>query len=98
MRIPINEWKEVEAERKRYIHLLEQIAFIVAHNVRGPLCSILGLCGMLGNQKNSPEEIAKIISYLQDSSKKLDSITQELSTFVYDHEIEIKLKEYKDDV
>jgi PAS domain S-box-containing protein len=96
LRIPINERKEAEAERKRYVHLLEQIAFIVAHNIRGPLCSILGLCDMLGNQENSPEEMAKIINYLLDSSKQLDSITHELSTFVYDHEIEIKLKEYKE--
>jgi PAS domain S-box-containing protein len=96
LRIPINERKEAEAERKRYVHLLEQIAFVVAHKVRGPLCSILGLSDMLGNKENSPEEMSRIISYLHESSEKLDSITQELSTFVYDHEIEIKLKEYKE--
>ncbi len=97
LRMLINERKEAEQQRQKYIHLLEQIAFIVAHNVRGPLCSILGLTNLLQEYSNSPDEVSKAIRYLQDSAKRLDSITQTLSKFVYDHEIEMRVKAYRDD-
>lgn len=96
LRVLINDRKEAENNRKKYIHLLEQIAFIVAHNVRSPLCGILGLTDILANYHNTPEEISKAIAMLKQSADKLNIITQELSKFVYDNEIEIKLKDYKD--
>jgi PAS domain S-box-containing protein len=97
LRMLINERKEAELERKKYIHLLEQIAFIVAHNVRGPLCSILGLTNLLQEYTDLPQDVKTAIMYLKESSGKLDTITKTLSQFVYDNEIEMRLKEYRDD-
>jgi len=96
LRILINERKEVEAQRKKYTHLLEQIAFIVAHNVRGPLCSILGLTTILNKTIKYPRDVERAILYLQESAAKLDSITQKLSDFVYEHEIEMNLENYRE--
>ena len=96
LRVLINDRKEAENNRKKYIHLLEKIAFIVAHNVRSPLCSILGLSDILANYHNTPEEISKAIVMLKESADKLNQITQELSQFVYENEIEIKVKDYKE--
>lgn len=96
LRVLINERKEAESNRKKYIHLLEQIAFIVAHNIRSPLCSILGLTDILLNYQNTPEDVSKAIHLLKDSAERLNVITQELSKFVYDNEIEMKLKDYQE--
>lgn len=96
LRLPINERKEIENQKKKYTHLLEQIAFIVAHNVRGPLCSILGLTLMLHKCSDNPDEAARAVSYLQESAVKLDTITQQLSDFVYKHEIGLNLENYKE--
>ena len=93
----INERKEAEYQKRKYIHLLERIAFIVAHNVRGPLCSILGLSNLLQEFDELPKDAAIAVGYLKESAQKLDAITQTLSKFVYDNEIEIRLKEYHDE-
>lgn len=96
LRTLINERKQAENDRQKYIHLLEQIAFIVAHNVRSPLCSILGLADILANYRNSTEEVAQAIGMLKDSAEKLNLITKKLSEFVYENEIEMKVKNYKE--
>lgn len=90
LRMVIDERKEAEQQRKAYVHMLEQIAFIVAHNVRGPLCSILGLTDLLLNYSNTSSEFEQCVRYLHDAATKLNSITQTLSKFVYEHEIEFK--------
>lgn len=94
LRTPIDDRKEAEAHRQKYIHLLEKIAFIVAHDVRGPLCSILGLVKILQLPGTAAEETEKSIRYLDDAALRLNAITQKLSEFVYEHEIEMKLKKY----
>jgi hypothetical protein len=96
LRMLIDERKSAEKDRKIYIHMLEQIAFIVAHNIRGPLCSILGLTNLVSKYKNPEAVFGKAISYLHESAEKLDAITHELSKFVDEHEIEMRLKEYQE--
>jgi PAS domain S-box-containing protein len=95
LRMLINERKEAESNRKKYIHLLEQIAFMVAHDVRAPLCRIIGLTNLLARNRGVGKENQQIINYLKDESTILNEITQKLSHFVYTNEIEIKLKEYQ---
>ena len=96
LRMPIDDRKDAEVHRQKYIHLLEKIAFIVAHDVRGPLCSILGLASTLQLPDNTPEETEKAIRFLGDAARRLNEITQKLSLFVYEHEIEMKVKSYKE--
>lgn len=95
LRTLVNERKHAEADRQKYVHLLEQIAFIVAHDVRSALCSILGLADILANYPNTEGEIKEGISMLKDSADKLNRITKMLSQFVYENEIEMKVKNYQ---
>ncbi|MBL0740490.1 PAS domain-containing protein [Chryseolinea lacunae] len=96
LRMPIDDRKDAEAHRKNYVHLLEKIAFIVAHEVRGPLCSILGLVNLLVLPDNTPEQTAMAIGYLKGSADQLNAITQKLSRFVWENEIELKVNAYKE--
>jgi PAS domain S-box-containing protein len=96
LRMLINERKEADLQRKKYLHLLEQLAFIVAHDVRGPLCSILGLTNLLSRPDNTAQDIERAIPYLHGTAQKLEAIIKTLSQFVYEHEIEMRLKEYRD--
>lgn len=96
LRILINERKKAEAERRGYIHLLEQIAFIVAHDVRAPLCRVLGLANLLDRYDNTPQESERALNLLLQSAQQLDEITRRLSTFVYENEIEMRLKDFDD--
>ena len=90
LRMPINERKEAEENRKNYTLLLEQIASIVAHNVRGPLCRILGLTNLLLHYKNTAEESETAVRYIHEAATELNDITKSLSLFIHEHEVDDK--------
>lgn len=90
LRILIDDRKEAELQRKNHVDLLEKIAFMVAHNVRGPLCSILGLTNILTNYSNTQSEIDRCLKYLGNSAAKLNDITQMLSQFVNTEEVGLR--------
>jgi len=89
LRTPINERKQVEEQRKNYTGMLERLAFMVAHDVRGPLCSILGLTDLLLHYKNTSKEIQRGLEYLNRAAIDLDSVTHQLTQFVNEHESEL---------
>jgi PAS domain-containing protein len=86
LRMLINDRKEVERQRANYTDLLESIAAMVAHDVRGPLCSILGVTNLLKNYSNSSEETIRALEYLLVSAEQLNMITLKLSQFLREHE------------
>jgi PAS domain S-box-containing protein len=90
LRTLINDRKMVEETRRTYTDMLEKLAFMVAHDVRGPLCNILGLTNILMNYNVTPNELHRGLDYLGKAAVKLDEITHQLSKFVNDHEMELK--------
>jgi PAS domain S-box-containing protein len=78
LRMLITDRKEVEKQHNTYTNLLQKVAAMVAHDVRGPLCRILGLTDLLVNYKVSPRENKKGLEYLRDSATQLDIITRQL--------------------
>lgn len=86
LRMLISDRKEIERQRQNYTDLLESVAAMVAHDVRGPLCRILGVTDILMNYKNSDDESRKGLEYLRISAAQLDDITRQLSQFLRDHE------------
>lgn len=98
LRTLINGRKEAEKQKDEYIHLLEEIAFIVAHRIRGPLCSISGLVNLLQHQQIIMETDSAAISYLRASVDELDVMTHELSDLLYSHELDLRRKDYQDKI
>lgn len=86
LRMLISDRKEVERQRQNYTDLLESVASMVAHGVRGPLCSILGVTDILLNYSNSDVESRQGVGYLRRSAEQLDTITRSLSQFLTEHE------------
>lgn len=86
LRMLISDRKEVERQRQNYTDLLESVASMVAHDVRGPLCSILGVTDILLNYPNSTIERQQGVGYLRRSAEQLDLITRRLSRFLREHE------------
>lgn len=81
-----------------YTSMLEQIAFMVAHRIRGPLCSILGLANILENPDLESEDIKKSLSFLKSSATELNDLTQELSKFVFENEIELRVRDFTEKI
>jgi len=83
LRLPIDEKKNAEEEKRAHILSLEEMLFMTSHKVRQPIANILGLANQLEDNTNSPDEFLKIVSYMKESALALDTFTKELTTFIY---------------
>lgn len=84
MRMPIDEKKKAEEEKKAHILSLEEMLFMTSHKVRQPIANILGLANQLEETSNSTHDTLKIINYIKESALALDIFTKELTTFIYE--------------
>ena len=82
--------KRAEKEKAEHLKGLEKVLFMTSHNLRQPITHVQGLVNLLKNCKNSPEELDKIIDYLEESAQALDRHTREITGYV--HAMEIKAK------
>ncbi|TNE79693.1 MAG: tetratricopeptide repeat protein [Bacteroidetes bacterium] len=57
---------------------LEQIAQLHSHNIRGPLCRIMGLIDLLERNQCTPEEQEFIMKGLDKSAKQLDKVISDI--------------------
>jgi PAS domain S-box-containing protein len=86
LRTLIDDRKKAEEQRRNYTSMLESLAFIVAHDVRGPLCTILGLTNVLRNYQLAPGEVKLALEYLNGAAIDLDKVTHRLTKFVNEYE------------
>ncbi len=92
LRMLITERKEAEEQREKYIRVLERIAHVVAHDLRGPVCSILGLANIYEKMDCRDQEERLAVDYLADEASKLDQITRKLSERIHTANLELKRK------
>lgn len=90
LRMRIDDKKRAEEQRRNYTEMLERIAFMVAHDVRGPLCRILGLTNLLLHYGNTLAEMKQELEFLDTAAVDLEKVTHKLSQFVNEHELEVR--------
>ena len=56
---------------------------VVAHDVRGPICRILGLVNLIEKSGFKEEDLKPSINYLLHAANELDAITRGLSVKIY---------------
>lgn len=78
--------KRIELEREKTLHNLvqrnndlEQFSFIISHNLRGPVATILGLINLMNDLSLNDDEKKKIMLGLSNSVNNLDSVIKDLS-------------------
>lgn len=71
---------------------LVKYAFLSAHEIRGPLSSILGITGMLKDHPDD-EALSKILPQLHDKSKDMDFVIKKMVTSL---EEEIQLRPFNE--
>ncbi|MBO9702156.1 MAG: sensor histidine kinase [Sporocytophaga sp.] len=64
---------------------LEQFANITAHNLRGPIATLLGLCELFNESTPSDPLNAKVIYNIKESSVKVDGILKDLASLLDHH-------------
>ncbi len=88
--INVNERKTNEKQMLDQNDALREIARITSHEVRSPLCSILGLVKIIRNNSN-PVERKECITLLEESATQLDVLIHRINN----HLIEIDKQEYE---
>ncbi|MBA4239781.1 MAG: hypothetical protein C0448_03585 [Sphingobacteriaceae bacterium] len=78
--------KRMKEEREKNINNLlqrnrdlEQFSYIISHNLRGPVATILGLTNLMNDANLSEIEIKKIMSGVNASVNNLDSVIKDLN-------------------
>jgi len=102
---------QLEADRQEFLEglmqrnkNLEQFAYIISHNLRAPVASILGLVDLFQNESLSDTEKEEVMKFLFSSVKRLDGVIKDLNHIlqvkkdVSEKREEIRLTELVDDI
>jgi len=76
--------KERTSELEKKNEALQEAAFVNAHQLRGPLASILGLVDLLQTMPVT-EESKPIVGHLRESADKLDATIQSVTQLINDN-------------
>ncbi|HEY9045519.1 MAG TPA: PAS domain-containing protein [Ohtaekwangia sp.] len=95
LRTLITDRKKAEQQKDGYIHVLEEIAHIVAHDVRGPVCSIMGLTNLIHTFPDMPDKLKQPLDYLKVATDRLDHLTHKLSDKIYSTEMDLRVTKDK---
>ncbi|MFD1188091.1 PAS domain-containing protein, partial [Pontibacter rugosus] len=79
--------KKAEENRLKHIKSLEEMIFMVSHEVRKPVSNIMGLADLLTQNEVSDEDKAKCVSYMYEAAQELDSFTQKLTLYIEESRI-----------
>lgn len=79
--------KEYEQQLLNQNEYLKEIAWINSHQVRRPLCNIMGLVDLIKNPDNDHQEILQFVELLSNSSKELDNAVIKLNKQTIDGEV-----------
>jgi signal transduction histidine kinase len=89
LRKEITERKALEAKKEEYLNALEDLIFITSHEIRRPVCNILGLIE-LQNIDFTKEELRSILHHLKKSARELDNFTRHLNSYLGDLKEKLK--------
>jgi PAS domain S-box-containing protein len=80
-----NKEKELKKINQELIYQNEQLnqySYIVSHNLRGPIATILGITNIFESEKTTPELKEELVKHIQKSTTHLDSIIRDLNTIL----------------
>ncbi len=83
IRILINERKKLEEERSKYLKSLEDMLFIVSHEIRKPITGCQGILDLMSeNMISSGAEFTRAMDYLRSSADEMDSYSRKLNEYL----------------
>jgi PAS domain S-box-containing protein len=85
LRVQITEKKQYEEERANYLRSLEDMIFMVSHELRKPITRCKGLLEILQNDIPEEEEYFTMIDYMIQSVKELDKYSLKMNDYLQDN-------------
>jgi len=69
-------------ELVRHNNELRQFSYTVSHNMRGPLARLLGLTDLLNISEHPPDELKKLLGFIQQSAQDMDAVLRDLNVII----------------
>ena len=91
--------KSINVELVKQNERLNQYSYIISHNLRGPIATLMGLVAIFEQCKDDPAQVKEVIELIKKSSVNLDTIIVDLNTVLSNsnneenNRTEINLKE-----
>lgn len=80
-------------DRNKYIKELEEMLFIISHELRVPIANGIGLMNLIKEDETlTDKELRELIVHVESSINDLDNFTRKLSDFVYEIKQKNKMK------
>ena len=79
IRILINDQKHLQEERDRYTRSIEEMIYLVSHEIRRPIVNCQGLLNFLEDEIPPQDEYDKIVAYMKSATNELDSFSRKLN-------------------
>ncbi len=85
LRVLINDRKQIEEERARHTKALEDMMFMVSHELRRPITNFMGILDILQTAIAEDDEHRKLINYLIQSMEQLDFYSRKMNDYLQEH-------------
>jgi len=86
LRILITKNKEQEEERSRYLKSLENMLFMVSHELRQPITKCMGLLNILEESKpDDIDEYNEMVRHLMQSANELDNYSRKMNDYLQEN-------------
>jgi len=85
LRMLITEKKQHEEERANYLRSMEDMIYMVSHELRKPITSFIGLLDLLQHTAQDQKEYNNIIQFMIDTTKELDAYSIKINDYLQEH-------------
>jgi signal transduction histidine kinase len=80
--------KRINLELVEQNEQLNQYSYIISHNLRGPIATLMGLVQIFEQEKKDPAQVEKVMQLIYKSAVNLDFIIKDLNTVIsYDEQL-----------
>ncbi len=90
LRILKTQIKEMEEEILRLLKSHEDMLFMISHEVRRPITSIMGVLNIFNEKEFEDTESKLMLNYLMESIQELDYYSRKMTKYIYEHKNENK--------
>jgi PAS domain S-box-containing protein len=92
LRTLITEKKKIEKEKLKHITELEELLYMLSHEIRQPITTLLGITNIFERYPANSEESNKLIAFMKENALSLDKLTKKLTLHIYDLKLDEQRK------
>jgi len=84
LRTLINDKKAAEEAKNQRIHELEELLYVLSHELRLPVANILGISKIFEKYFEEQELLIELLYFIKQSAESLDEFTRKITLYVHE--------------